>query len=184
MPGYNLDQLLRMARDAQDMLSDARMGDSNDAEITAGQCCADVLDLFVSFENARPNVPPPPGFSRDQVSQAANRAADMIRGDSRVFTYETSHTIAAQTLIDLVVNATLTLLDDPGLSLDDIIAENWQIDDQSCSECGDPVFVEDNGVSHHGQAGHIDYDADGDHVAIPEPASETDMVFGWLEDLN
>lgn len=33
-----------------------------------------------------------------------------------------------------------------------------------CDECGAVMFLE-NGVSHHGEPGAIDYDADRDHTA-------------------
>lgn len=38
----------------------------------------------------------------------------------------------------------------------------------SCRECGDPCFVGDDGVSHHGTPDEIDHDADAVHVAILE----------------
>lgn len=39
----------------------------------------------------------------------------------------------------------------------------------SCRECGDPCFVDEvSQTSHHGSPDEIDYDADAEHVAIPE----------------
>lgn len=39
-----------------------------------------------------------------------------------------------------------------------------------CTECGEEMWVEESGVSHHwgNNADDIDYDADGDHVAFAE----------------
>ena len=39
-----------------------------------------------------------------------------------------------------------------------------------CHACGEPMFIEDNGVSHHAGDGAdgIDYDRDADHVAVTE----------------
>lgn len=39
-----------------------------------------------------------------------------------------------------------------------------------CRECGEPMFIEDNGVSHHEGGGldGIDYGRDADHVAVAE----------------
>ena len=37
-----------------------------------------------------------------------------------------------------------------------------------CQECGEPMFIESDGVSHHGTPDEIDYDADADHVALAE----------------
>ena len=39
-----------------------------------------------------------------------------------------------------------------------------------CRECGEPMFIEGNGVSHHEGGGMdgIDYDRDADHVAVAE----------------
>ena len=39
---------------------------------------------------------------------------------------------------------------------------------QRCVECGGPMFVEDSGVSHHGEPDSIDHDADADHVAVAD----------------
>lgn len=37
-----------------------------------------------------------------------------------------------------------------------------------CAECGEELFVTATGVAHHGTPEEIDYDADGDHVALDE----------------
>jgi hypothetical protein len=36
----------------------------------------------------------------------------------------------------------------------------------TCSECGEPMFVTDVGISHHGNDDEIHYGADADHVAL------------------
>lgn len=39
----------------------------------------------------------------------------------------------------------------------------------SCHECGNEMFIECSGVTHHGTPSEIDYDADANHVAIADP---------------
>lgn len=49
--------------------------------------------------------------------------------------------------------------------------EDDEYDGPVCRECGEPCFVTEAGVAHHGRADlvpEIDHDADADHVAIPE----------------
>lgn len=48
----------------------------------------------------------------------------------------TSDSIRAQTLMDLLVAATMFLLKDPGMSLDEIMQANWQSenDDETAAE--------------------------------------------------
>ena len=53
-------------------------------------------------------------YSYDEVSRAANRAADMLGLDAD-----------AATLIDFMVNATLTLLETPDADIQDVLEENW-----------------------------------------------------------
>lgn len=53
-------------------------------------------------------------YSREQVSEAVNAGADLVRDDLDVDGRDVD-------LINLIVNAALTLLDEPGLSLDDVI---------------------------------------------------------------
>lgn len=44
----------------------------------------------------------------------------------------------------------------------------------ACFTCGEPVFLDDDGVSHHWSAvdeqtsDYVDHEADADHVALPE----------------
>lgn len=35
-----------------------------------------------------------------------------------------------------------------------------------CFECGEPMFMDDMDITHHGAPGEIDYDLDADHVAF------------------
>ena len=44
-----------------------------------------------------------------------------------------------------------------------------------CHECGEPMFIKEDGVSHHEGGGldGIDYGRDNDHVAIAEVEPET-----------
>lgn len=53
-------------------------------------------------------------YTREQVSEAVNVGADLVRDDLDVGDRDID-------LINLVVNAALTLLDEPSLSLDDVI---------------------------------------------------------------
>lgn len=61
------------------------------------------------------------GYTREQVSEAVNAGADLVRdgldaGDRDI------------DLINLIVNAALTLLGEPGLSLDDVIRRCYDTD--------------------------------------------------------
>lgn len=68
-------------------------------------------------------------YTRDQVSAAVNSAAELVLNDEELFPYEDSDSIRIHTFIDLVVNAAMSLLDDPGMSLDDVMNSCWQADD-------------------------------------------------------
>lgn len=55
-------------------------------------------------------------YTYDDVSTAANNAANMLDGlDS-----------GTQTLVDFVVNATLTLLDNTEADIEDVLEANWE----------------------------------------------------------
>ena len=61
-----------------------------------------------------------PAFTRAQVEQAANAGADLVRDGLDIGDRDTD-------LINLVVNATLTMLDEPGVSdLDDVIRRCYE----------------------------------------------------------
>jgi hypothetical protein len=61
-----------------------------------------------------------PVFTRDEVSAAVNAGTDLVTGDSRI--YVSDHTAD---LINLVVNAALTRLDNPTADLDTVITTNY-----------------------------------------------------------
>lgn len=48
--------------------------------------------------------------------------------------------------------------------------------ESSCFECGEPCFLTEDGVSHHGTPDEIDYDRDDDHAALPEEESVSEPV--------
>lgn len=60
-----------------------------------------------------------PTFTRDQVSAAVNAGAEMVLDVVDNDERDTD-------LVNLVVNATLTLLIEPSADLDDVIAENYE----------------------------------------------------------
>ncbi|QLE71132.1 hypothetical protein FGW37_05505 [Streptomyces rectiverticillatus] len=57
-------------------------------------------------------------YTRDAVSTAVNAAADMVRDELSAGERDID-------LINMIVNATLTLLDRPNVSLDGVIGENY-----------------------------------------------------------
>lgn len=68
-------------------------------------------------------------YTRDQVNLALNQAADAIRDDDGIMPYEDSTAIRIQTIVDLLVAVTMRKLDEPGISLDDVMRDNWQADE-------------------------------------------------------
>ena len=58
-------------------------------------------------------------FSREQVAQAVNAGADLVRDELPTGDRDAD-------LINLVVNAALTLLDEPGLDLDEVIRRCYE----------------------------------------------------------
>lgn len=56
-------------------------------------------------------------YERGAVAQAVNDAADMLN--------EADLDADTRTLIDFVVNATLTLLDAPDATVEEVIEKNW-----------------------------------------------------------
>lgn len=83
-------------------------------------------------------------WTRDQISAALNAGADMVLDDDDLFGMETSDSIRMRSLIDLVVNAIGTVLDDPDVTLDDVILASYQPtvydDDGSEISPGDPGY--------------------------------------------
>jgi hypothetical protein len=74
-------------------------------------------------------------YSRDDVSQAVNAGANLVTGDPGIYMDEGRD----WSLVNLVVNAALSLLDDPGMSLDEVIRANWQERDEE----GNDITVEE-----------------------------------------
>lgn len=70
-------------------------------------------------------------YSYKDVSAAANSAADLLNSASL-----DPDTV---TLIDFVVNATLTLLDDPDATVEGVIEENWDRDSEDADVIRDIV---------------------------------------------
>ncbi len=68
-------------------------------------------------------------YTRDEVTGAVNKGADLMLDDEGIFPRETSDSIRVRNIVDLVANAALHLLDNPGARLDDVIEANWQADD-------------------------------------------------------
>lgn len=56
-------------------------------------------------------------YSRQDVAAAANGAADLLAAAEM--------DADTRSLIDFMVNATLTLLDAPGATVEEVIEENW-----------------------------------------------------------
>jgi hypothetical protein len=73
-------------------------------------------------------------YSREDVSRAVNAGADLVLQDGGFYLDEGRD----WSLVNLVANAALSLLDDPGMSLDDVIGANWQERDED----GNDVTVE------------------------------------------
>jgi len=177
MPG-SLDALIADANDAISLLQMNSAGDSNDAEIAAGHDCASVLRQFVDYVTEhRPNVG---GYTRGQVSMAANNAANLISSDHRIFRGESSESIRTNSFLDLMVHATVELLGNPDMSLDEIINAHWTLEDQECAVCGVPVGQIGDSTYVHADQEEDNAELDSDHNARPEPADATEMVIGWL----
>lgn len=169
---YDIAELVTAANSVLTLLEIAASGNSNDAEIDAGRDCASVLRQLVAAVTAdRPNVL----YTRDQVSAAANNAANLI---TDTFGFESSETIRIHSYIDLTVNGTLALLDDPDLDLDGIMNACWQVDEQSCAICGLPVHLGDDETYLHD--GDSEPDDDDAHIPIPYPADAAEMVREWI----
>ena len=63
-------------------------------------------------------------YTRDEVTGAVNKGADLMLDDEGIFPRETSDSIRVRNIVDLVANAALHLLDNPGARLDDVIEAN------------------------------------------------------------
>ena len=58
-------------------------------------------------------------YTREQVEKAVNDAANLLQAD------RIGETEMATDLINIVANAALSLLDQPNMSLDDVLNANW-----------------------------------------------------------
>lgn len=72
-------------------------------------------------------------FTRDEVSIALNKAADLAADESNPDGMEWSRSIRDQDVINLVVNAAGEYLDNPEATFDDV-AENYDADDDEIRE--------------------------------------------------
>lgn len=63
-------------------------------------------------------------YSRDEVNQAVNAGIDLITGDREIYLSGRDHD-----LLNLAVNAALSLLDNPDWTLDDVIRHNYESED-------------------------------------------------------
>jgi hypothetical protein len=146
------------------------------AQIEAGNDCAELLRLFAEAVTVRRQL-----HTRDQVSEILNRAADEIRDDDGIFEYETSETIRAQSLMDLLVNAAMCLLDNPDMSLDEVMSACYIVEEQSCEQCGGDVFEDDSGFHHRLEGKRkADVPQDADHAPVPHPRDAAEMVREWV----
>lgn len=59
-------------------------------------------------------------YTRNQVSEAVNAGADLVTSDIGDGERDTD-------LVNLVVNAIMTVLDSPDVSLDDVIESNYSV---------------------------------------------------------
>jgi hypothetical protein len=62
-------------------------------------------------------------YTRDQVSAAVNAGVELVMNDKDIY-FDGKTT----DLLNLVANAALSVLDQPGMSLDDVILSNYQPD--------------------------------------------------------
>jgi hypothetical protein len=60
------------------------------------------------------------GLTREQVEKAVNAGADLVLDDDQIGGSDRD-----RDLVNLVCNAILSLLDEPGLTLDEVIERNW-----------------------------------------------------------
>jgi hypothetical protein len=61
------------------------------------------------------------GYDREEVSRAVNAGADLVRDGLPTGDRDSD-------LLNLVVNAALTLLDEPGLDLDEVIRRCYEVE--------------------------------------------------------
>lgn len=61
-------------------------------------------------------------YSYSQVSEAVNQGASLVTGDTVIYLSDRDYD-----LINLVVNAALSALDNPSITLDDVIVNNYSV---------------------------------------------------------
>jgi hypothetical protein len=71
------------------------------------------------MNQAAPEVPPRT-YTREEVVAAVKAGADLVNQDGQIGGSDRD-----MDLIDLVCNAILTLIDEPGMTLDQVIERNW-----------------------------------------------------------
>lgn len=111
----------------------------------------------------------PRTYTRDEVSAAVNAGAGLVLSDPDLYISEGS----GNSLVNLAANAMLSLLDNPAMSLNDVIRANWQEEETVCKVCGDGIFPNASGWE-HGEA------PDEPHEPVPDPDSVVRMVRGWI----
>ena len=65
-------------------------------------------------------------WTREQISHALNVGADLVLDE--LLQGESSRTIAARSLVDIVVHAQMAALEHPDWDLDEIIQHGWETD--------------------------------------------------------
>jgi hypothetical protein len=113
-------------------------------------------------------------FTRDEVVTLANRGTDLVTGDDNLYLSDRDFD-----LINLVMNAALSMLDDePPVTLNEMIERNWQ-PDLECKTCGEPVEMYD--MDENGENGkfrHAYVKITYDHEPVAEDM--TQVVRGWI----
>jgi hypothetical protein len=118
-------------------------------------------------------------FTRDEVSTAVNAGVQLILDDNEISLSDRDYD-----LVNLVVNAGLSMLDNPPpRTPDEVIERNYQ-PDLKCVICGGRLIPEtgENGENgeYSGRYTHS-YTMDNDHDAMP--AKTADIVRGWINSL-
>ena len=112
-------------------------------------------------------------FTRDEVSTAVNAGVQLALDDNELSLSDRDYD-----LVNLIVNAALSMLDDPPpASLDEVIERNYQPDPE-CATCGGPLIYDYamEAQGHEGTYRHA-YE-NNEHEPVPEKV--TDVVRGWV----
>jgi hypothetical protein len=111
----------------------------------------------------------PRTYTKDEVYAAVNAGADLVLSDDLELDDGRDWS-----LVNLAANAMLSLLENPEMSLDDVIRANWQEEETVCKVCGDGIFQNGNGEWEHGEP------PDEPHEPVPDPDGVVRMVRGWI----